>query len=176
MGIFDWLILLFIAFMIWRGWRQGFIGMVLHLVGVILVFFLIAHYFPLVKHGLMLKLHLGVILSTILSVILIVAMIAIIIQIIKMILERTLKLMHISFLNSAMGGIMGAMTGLIFIVVLSLLIEVIPSLSRPLQNSDKHKVYAAVTVVRGELYNAFKLKERLPVQTDTNDEDTQDKE
>ena len=164
MGILDWLMILFLVFLMWRGWKKGIIGMLLHLVGIILVFFLIAHYFPLVKEGLILKLHIGVILSTILAVVLIIAMIAIIVQIIKMILEKTLKLMHISFINSAMGAIIGFLTGLLMLVVLSILIEVIPSFSRTLDNGSKHRVYAAVRVVRGELYSAFKIKDKLPVK------------
>lgn len=161
MGIFDWLLIIMIAFSAYQGWRKGFIGMLLHLAGVIMVFFLIAHYFPVVKYGLMLKLHLGIVLSTILAVILIVAMIALIVQIIKMVLERTLKLMHISFLNSSMGALMGMLTGLLAIVVLSLLIDVVPYFRNQLANSEKHKVYAAVKVVRTEMYSAFRIKERL---------------
>jgi uncharacterized membrane protein required for colicin V production len=161
MGIFDWLILLLIAFFTWRGWSKGFIGMLLHLAGIVLVFFLVAHYFPVVKTGLMLKLHLGVILSTILAVIMIVAMIALIVQIIKMLLEKTLKLMHISFLNSSMGALMGFLTGLLVMVVLSIFIDIVPFVSKPLQNSEKHRVYAAVKVVRSEMYSAFKIKERV---------------
>ncbi len=166
MGIFDWLMLLFLVFLMWRGWRKGFVGMLLHLVGVILVYFLVAHYFPLVKAGLMDKVHMGTILATILAVVLIVAMIAIIVQIIKMILERTLKLMHISFINSAMGAILGFMTGLLMLVVLSILIDVMPFLSRPLENSSKHRVYSAVKVIRGEMYTAFELKHKIPADTD----------
>lgn len=167
MGIFDWLIILFLVYLMYRGWRKGFIGMLLQLVGVILVFLLIAHYFPLVKHGLMLKLHLGVLLSTIMAVILIVALIAIIVQIIKIILERTLKAMNMSFINSAIGAILGFMTGLLMLVVLSILIDVIPALSRPLENSYKHRVYSAVKVVRSEMYTAFKLKSKLSSDTDS---------
>jgi uncharacterized membrane protein required for colicin V production len=167
MGIFDWLILIFLAFLLFRGWRKGFIGMLLHLVGIILVFFLIAHYFPLVKHGLMLKLHLGAILSTILAVILIVAMIALIVQIIKMLLERAVKLMHISFINSSVGAMLGFLTGLVFLVILSMLIDLIPAVSRPLENSDKHRVYAAVRVVRLEMFNSFKLKNKITSLADS---------
>ena len=124
----------------------------------------------------MVKAHMGVILSTILAVILIVAMIAIIVQIIKLILERTLKLMHMSFLNSAIGGLLGSLTGIIFVVVLSLLIDVVPALSRPLQNNEKHKVYAAVKVIKGELYNAFKLEGKLPAKIVAPSEEPQDTE
>jgi membrane protein required for colicin V production len=162
MGIFDWLLLLFLVFVIWRGWRKGFIGMLLHLAGVILVFFLVAHYFPMVKQGLMLKLHLGNVLSTILAVILIVAMIALIVQIIRMLLEKAVKLMHISFLNSSMGALLGFLTGLLFIVVLSLLIELVPSFNRALANTERHRVYAAVRVVRSELFTAFKISYKAP--------------
>lgn len=161
MGIFDWLILIFLAFLMFRGWRKGFIGMLLHLVGIILVFFLVAHYFPLVKHGLMLKFHLGVILSTVLAVILIVALIALIVQIIKMLLERAVKLMHISFINSSIGALLGFLTGLVFLVVISILIDVIPFVSRPLENTDKHRVYGAVKVIKTEMFNACKLKDKL---------------
>jgi len=161
MGIFDWLLLLFLVFMMWRGWRKGIIGMLLHLAGVILVFFLIANYFPLVKQGLILKLHLGNALSTILAVVLIVAMIALIVQIIRLLLEKTLKLMHMSFFNSALGALFGFLTGLVFIIVLSILIEIVPSFERKLENADKHRVYAAVKVIRKELYTAFKIDERI---------------
>jgi uncharacterized membrane protein required for colicin V production len=158
MGIFDWLLILFLVLLMWRGWRKGFIGMLLHLAGVIMVFFLVAHYYPLVKDGLMLKLHLGSLLSMILAVILIVALIALIVQIIRLLLEKAVKIMHMSFLNSAMGALLGFLTGLIFIIVLSILIDFIPSFKKPLENTQKHRAYAAVKVVRGELYSALKMK------------------
>jgi len=167
MGIFDWLIILFLVFFIWRGWRKGIIGMVLHLVGVVLVFFLIAHYFPLVKQGLMQKLHLGAALSTILSIVLIVAVIALIVQIIRLLLEKAVKLMHMSFFNSSLGAVLGFMTGMLFIVIISILIELVPSFRRDLQNSDRHRVYAAVSVVRSELYTALKIRDRFSAIIDT---------
>lgn len=162
MGIFDWLILLFLVFLMWRGWSKGIISMLLHLAGVILAFFLIAHYYPLVKQGLILKLHLGEILSTILAVVLIVALIALIVQIIRLLLEKAVKLMHMSFFNSALGALFGFLTGLLFIVILSILIELVPSFKRNLQNTEKHRVYSAVTVVRSELYSALKIKHKIP--------------
>jgi uncharacterized membrane protein required for colicin V production len=167
MGIIDILILGFLIFLIWRGWRKGLISTLLHLAGVLLVFFLIAHYFPLVKQGLVLKLHLGSALSTILAVILIVAAIALIVQIIRLLLEKTLKLMHVSFINSALGALVGFLTGLLAVVVLSILIEVIPSVRRDLNNADRHRVYAAVKVVRGELYNALNIQERVATVKDS---------
>lgn len=161
MGILDWLILLFLAFVLWRGWRKGIIGMLLHLAGVILVFFLIAHYFPLVKYGLMLKLHLGNALSTILAVVLIVAMIALIVQIIRILLEKTVKLMHMSFFNSALGALFGFLAGLLLVVVLSILIELVPSFKQKLENADRHRVYAAVKVIRAELYSTFNIDKKI---------------
>ncbi len=161
MGILDWLILLFLAFVLWRGWRKGIIGMLLHLVGVILVFFLVAHYFTMVKYGLMTKLHLGSALSTILAVVLIVALIALIVQIIRLLLEKTVKLMHVSFFNSALGALLGFLTGLLLVVVLSILIELVPSFRQKLENADRHRVYAAVKVVRTELYSTFKIDRKI---------------
>jgi membrane protein required for colicin V production len=167
MGIFDWLIILFLVYLLWRGWRKGFIGMLLHLIGVILVFFLIAHYFPLVKHGIMVKLHWGALLSTIMAVVLIVAMIALIVQIIRLILERAVKAMNMSFLNSAIGALLGFLTGLFLLVVLSILIDVVPYVSKRLENNDKHRVYAAVKVVRTEIYSAFKMKDKIAAIEDS---------
>jgi membrane protein required for colicin V production len=161
MGILDWLILIILMFTLVWGWRKGIIAMVLQLAGVVLVFFLIAHYFPLVKHGLMVKLHLGSLLSSILGVILIVALIALIVQIIRLIMEKTMQMMHVSFLNSAIGALIGFLAGLILIVILSLLVELVPSFRRPLENSERHKVYAAVRVVRSEIYSAFKLQKKI---------------
>jgi uncharacterized membrane protein required for colicin V production len=152
---------------LWRGWRQGFIGMLLHLVGVFMVFFLIAHYFPMVKHGLMHRLQLGVGISTILSVILILVMIALIVQIIKMVLERTISMMHMSFINSAIGAMLGFMTGLLITVVISILIDTSPAMSQTLENSSKHRVYAGIKVIRGEMYSALKLKTKFPVPVDS---------
>ncbi len=162
MGIFDWLLIVLIAFFLWRGWRKGLLGMLLQLAGIVLIFLLLAHYFPLVKSGLAVKLGLGNILSAILAVILIVAMIALVVQIVKTLLNKTLKLLHVSFVNSLLGALLGGLTGLLFIVVLSLLIDLVPAFSRPLDKRENHKVYAAVKVVRSELYNAFRLK-RIPL-------------
>jgi membrane protein required for colicin V production len=168
MGIFDWILLLFLIFLLWRGWRKGFIGMLLHLAGVILVFFLIAHYYPAVKQGLIDKLHLGGLLATILAVVLIVALIALIVQIIRLLLEKAMKMMKISFLNSALGALLGFLTGLLFIIVVSLFIDFVPSWRKPLENPQKHRVYSAVKVVRGELYSALKMKQKaVPAPADT---------
>jgi len=166
MGILDWLILIILVFMLVWGWRKGIIAMLLQLAGVVLVFFLIAHYFPLVRNGLMVKLHLGSLLSSILGVVLIVALIALIVQIIRLIMEKTVQVMHVSFLNSAIGALVGFLTGLILIVVLSIMIELVPSFRHPLQNAERHRVYAAVRVVRSEMYSAFKLQKKI---ADTSD-------
>jgi len=161
MGIFDWLIIVFLVFLMWRGWRKGFIGMLLQLVGIILVFFLVSHYYPLVRQGLMVKLQAGYLTATILAVILIVALIALIVHIIRLILERTVKAMSLSFLNSSIGALLGFLCGVIFMVVLSTLIEIFPVFANKLENSTKHRVYAAVRVVRTEMYSALKLDKKL---------------
>ncbi len=161
MGILDILILLLLAVLIWHGWRKGLISMALKLAGTILVFFLLAHYFSLVRQGLVQKLHLGAALSTILAVILIVALIALIVQIIRLLLEKTLKLMHMSFINSALGALTGFLLGLLAVVTFSILIDAIPPFRNTLSNESRHRVYSAVRVVRSELYSAFKIKERI---------------
>jgi len=44
---------------------------------------------------------------------------------------------------------------------MGLMLDFVPSLSTPLKNGDKHRVYAGINVLKEELFDKFKLTERM---------------
>ena len=157
MGIFDWIILAFIVVSMWMGWRKGLIGMVVSFAGVILSFYLIGKYFPLVKNGLIIKFGWGNVIATISAVLLIVLLLIIIVTIVIWLLNKTLKILHLSSINKIMGTLLGFVNGLLVVIIVSVVIDYVPFISRNLQDSNKHRVYGSIEIVKKELFGVLKI-------------------
>lgn len=157
MGIFDWTILAFLLVFLVLGYRRGLIGMLINLAGFVLSFLLVSHYYPLVRQGLMIRLHLGSTLATILAVCLIIMSITVIVKLVIFFLDRTIKLMNLSFLNRSLGAIFGLFNGILCVVIISIVIDYIPLISNRLNDSSQHRVYAGVRVIKEDLVDNLKV-------------------
>jgi len=82
MGIIDWIILLFLLCFIVQGWRRGLAGMIIRGGGIVASFFLIGHFFPLVKTSLLANYKMGVVLATIIALLLIIVLMVVLIRLV----------------------------------------------------------------------------------------------
>lgn len=157
MGVIDWLILLILlAFTIW-GIRRGFVAMLVQLAGVVLTFFLISHYYPLVANQLMAKYSLSKVLASIASIVLIMVLIVVITKIVIWGMNRFLKLIRLSGLNRSIGAVIGFANGLLLVIILTVVLDYMPRLSNPLKDGGKHRVYTGVEQLKEDLFNKLKL-------------------
>ncbi|PKN77749.1 MAG: hypothetical protein CVU48_10565 [Candidatus Cloacimonetes bacterium HGW-Cloacimonetes-1] len=157
MGIFDWTILAFLLVFLVMGYRKGLVGMLINLAGFVLSFLLVSHYYPLVRQGLMIRLHVGSGFATFLSICLILLSITMIVKIVIYLLDKTISVLHLSFLNRSLGAIFGLVNALLCVIIISLIIDYIPVLSKPLGDSEKHRVYAGVCVIKEDLVDKLKI-------------------
>ncbi len=158
MGVFDWTILVFLVICIVYCLRMGLVGALVHLAAIIFSFFLVSHFYPAVRYGLMAKLNTQPLLANLASIILIVTIILVLVQLVIFALERILGYMHLSFINHALGGLFGFLGGLIIVVILSVMIDYFPGISAKLADAEKHRVYNGVLVIKEEVFNTLKLK------------------
>ena len=96
MGVIDWIILLGLLIAMFLGWRKGLVAAVIHLAAVIVGFFLIGHFYPLVANSLQNKFALSASLSTIISVILILLFFAVLVRFLISIFHLILKGVRLS--------------------------------------------------------------------------------
>lgn len=161
MGFIDWIILGFILVYIYLGWRKGLMAAIVQFCGFVLTFFLVGHYYPLVQRSLILKFHLSRGLSTVVSVMLIIVLVMVVLRIVIYILTQLLKALSLTTLNRSLGAVGGFANGLLIVIILMVMLDFIPSISRPLKDGDKHRVYAGVNVLKEDLFTKFKLTERM---------------
>jgi len=161
MGILDWLILALLMVFIYLGWRRGFVAAIVQFCGYILSFFLVGHYYPLVQRNLILRYHLAHWLATVFSVLLILVLIVVVVRIVVYILNRVLKAMKLSTLNKAGGATLGLINGLLIVIIFMVMLDFVPKVSTPLENSQKHRVYAGISVLKEELFSKLKLTQRV---------------
>ena len=161
MGIIDWLILGLLLVFTYLGWRRGLAAAVVQLCGYILTFFLEGHYYPLVQRSLILKYHLARPLATIISVLLIIVLIAVVVKVVVYVLNRVLSALRLSSINKGIGAFMGLLNGLLIVIILMVMLDFIPRVSAPLENSQRHRVYAGISVLKEELFSKLKLTQRM---------------
>jgi len=160
MGIIDWIILVFLVVCIVFGYRKGLLGTLVQMVGLAMSFVLIGHYYAAVRHGLMLKYALNPILANILAFILIVVLLLILFKLVIYLGNKLLKLMHLSFINQALGAVFGFVNGLLVLIILSIIIGFVPSLEKRLNDPSRHRVCSAVYVIKEDLIQKAGLKGR----------------
>jgi uncharacterized membrane protein required for colicin V production len=137
---------------------MGIVGALIHLAAIIFSFFLVSHFYPAVRYGLMAKLNTAPLLANIAAILLIIIVILVLVQLVIFAIERLLGYMHLSFLNHALGGLFGLVAGLVLVIILSVMIDYFPSISEKLADSEKHRVYSGVIVAKEEMFSTFKLK------------------
>ncbi|HRY83373.1 MAG TPA: CvpA family protein [Candidatus Cloacimonadota bacterium] len=161
MGIIDWIILVLFTVFLIIGLRRGFAGMVVQLLGYLATFILLGQYYPLLRNSLILKYKFDFTLSTIIAIILIIILIGVIARLVIFFLDRTLKLMRLSTMNKFFGALFGLFNALLIVMIFSVLLDFIPSLSKPLKDPAKHRVYYQIDQIKKETFNTFKLNQRL---------------
>jgi len=161
MGVIDWIILALLLVFTFLGWRRGFVAAIVQLCGYILTFFLVGHYYPLLQRSLLIRYHMARWMATVLSVLLIIVLIVVVVRIVIYVLNRLLDAMNLSALNKGIGTVLGFANGLLVVIILMVMLDFVPSLSTPLKNGDKHRVYAGINVLKEELFDKFKLTERM---------------
>ncbi len=160
MGIIDWLMLLVLLIFTIQGFRHGLVGTLLQIAGSIAAFFLVGHYYPLLRLSLVGKYHLNNTLATVISVLLILALIAVVVRIVIYLVNKALKALHLSTLNKLLGLVLGFANGLLILIVLTVALDFLPRFSTPLKDSSRHRVYAAVDTLKEEAFTKLKLKQR----------------
>ncbi len=161
MGILDWIILALLMVFIYLGWRRGLVAAIVQFCGYILSFFLVGHYYPLVQRNLILHYHLARWLATVISVLLILVLIVVVVRIVVYILNRVLKAMKLSTLNKAGGATLGLINGLLIVIIFMVMLDFVPKVSTPLENSQNHRVYAGINILKEELFSKLKLTQRV---------------
>lgn len=161
MGAIDWIILAVLMVFVYLGWRRGLVAAIVQLCGYILSFFLVGHYYPLVQRSLILRYHLAHWLARLFSVLLIIVLIVVVVRIVIYILNRVLKAIKLSTLNKAGGATLGLFNGLLIVIIFMVILDFIPKVSTPLENSQKHRVYAGISILKEELFTKLKLSQRV---------------
>lgn len=161
MGIIDWIILAALVIFTFWGWRKGLLANIIQLCGYILTFFLVGHYYPLVARSLIINFHFAKWLATVISVILIVVLIIVIARIVIYILNKFLKALRMSSLNRGLGAVLGAINGLLVVIIFMVVLDFMPKVSTPLKDGEKHRVYAGVNLMKEEIFTKLNLSERM---------------
>ncbi|MDD3535051.1 MAG: CvpA family protein [Candidatus Cloacimonetes bacterium] len=161
MGVIDWIIVIFLLVFIVIGIRRGLAGALIQLAGFILSFFLVGHYYPLLANQLMLKYGIMKLWATIFAVIMILILITVVIRFVTWAINRFIKSLRLSNLNRFLGALFGLLNGLLLVIIFSIVMDYMPNLSTPLKDGRKHRVYAAVDVLKNDLFDTLKLQSRL---------------
>ncbi len=150
MGMIDWLITIFLVFAVWHGLRRGLVGMLLNLAGIVAVFFLVGHFFSLVKSALINKFGFNEIMAWVVGLLLFFVFVYLISRIVRSLVERTMLIWNLSFFNRILGGFLGLLCGLGIVIVFTLIIDYIPSARDKLKDPVQHRVYSAIEVIKQE--------------------------
>ena len=68
--------------------------------------------------------------------------------------------MHLSFPNKLLGMIFGFANGLLIVIVFMVALDYFPSVTIPLKDGSKHRVYAAVDTFKEDIFTQLKFSER----------------
>lgn len=159
MGIIDWVILAMLLAVAVMGFRRGFIGAVLQIIGTLAVFFLVAHFYPLLRNSLVLNYGMNNVLATILAVVLIAILLLAVLRLLIYLLNKLIKALNLSFFNKLLGLAFGLLNGLLAIMVVMLILDYTPSVSTALKDPEKHSVYVGIDTLKEELVERLNLNE-----------------
>ncbi len=161
MGIIDWIILAFLLFFTFNGYRRGLAGAIIQLAGFVLAFFLIGHYYPLLANQLMLKYAMSKGLATVIAVILILILLVVITRFVIWAIDRFIKALKLSGMNRFLGAVLGLVNGLICVIIITVALDYLPKVSTPLKDGEKHRVYAGIEVLKEDLFDKLQLENRV---------------
>ncbi|MCB5262219.1 MAG: CvpA family protein [Candidatus Cloacimonetes bacterium] len=158
MGVIDWTIIAFLLVLTYFGLKCGLVGAIVQFAGVILNFFLIGHYYPLLANRLVLKFGLSKTLSVMISVVLILVLVVVVTRFVIWILNRFIKVLNLGWMNRLLGAILGLLNGLILVIVFTLVMDYMPKAAKALNNPDKHRVYVGMNTLKDDAISHIKLK------------------
>jgi membrane protein required for colicin V production len=161
MGIIDWIILAFLLFFTFNGYRRGLAGAIIQLAGFVLAFFLIGHYYPLLANQLMLKYAMSKGLATVIAVILILILLVVITRFVIWAIDRFIKALKLSGMNRFLGAVLGLVNGLICVIIITVALDYLPKVSTPMKDGEKHRVYAGIEVWKEDLFDKLQLENRM---------------
>ena len=161
MGIIDWIILAFLLFFTFNGYRRGLAGAIIQLAGFVLAFFLIGHYYPLLANQLMLKYAMSKGLATVIAVFLILILLVVITRFVIWAIDRFIKALKLSGMNRFLGAVLGLVNGLICVIIITVALDYLPKVSTPLKDGEKHRVYAGIEVLKEDLFDKLQLENRV---------------
>jgi membrane protein required for colicin V production len=160
MGLVDWIILAILLVSMFAGLRKGFLGGVIQIAGMVATFFLFGHFYPLIRNALVTKYDMSPVLSAIFAIVIIFISMAAVVGLLVYFTNRVVKAMKAGFMNKLMGMVLGAVNGLLVVIVLMVLIDYFPKTAQPLKDPVKHKVYSAVDTLKEDAFKKLNLTER----------------
>lgn len=161
MGVIDWIILAFLLFFTFNGFRRGLAGAIIQLAGFVLAFFLIGHYYPLLANQMMLKYSMSKGMATVIAVILILCLLVVITRFVIWAIDRFIKVLKLSGMNRFLGAVLGLGNGLICVIILTVVLDYMPKVSTPLRDGEEHRVYAGIEVLKEDLFDKLQLENRM---------------
>lgn len=159
MGIIDWIILIILLLFAVQGLRKGLVAGLIKIGGMIAFFFLIGHFYPLVRNSLLASYHLNRTVATAIAWILILVLLVVVVRLVIWLLDKLLKSVMHSPINKFFGLLLGFLNGLLLIIVFTILVDYVPVLAKPLKNPANHRVYAAVDMLKVDLVSTLKMKQ-----------------
>lgn len=117
---------IFLLIAILLGLKKGFVASVISLAALIISIIIVSQLSPVIVFFLVTKFNLSEILSVIISYLVVFIFIAIIAKFLIKILHKIIKKLKISFLNRALGAVLGFCNGLIILIIIVLLINLTP--------------------------------------------------
>jgi uncharacterized membrane protein required for colicin V production len=70
-------------------------------------------------------------------------------------------MLKLSFMNRLVGGIFGLINALLIVMIVTVVLDYIPKVSKPLKDKNRHVIYATVDQVKLEFLNTFSLKQHI---------------
>jgi len=124
--IFDWILLVLLLIFVINGFRKGFLGSVIQLLGIVLIFTVIGKFMPYIESVIINKYEFSPSIAHIASYMTLIIMSIIIIKFIIWLSNKVLSYFNLNVPNRIFGGVFGILTGLGFLLLFVSLINLIP--------------------------------------------------
>ena len=151
MNLLDIVIILFVLFSIFQGYRRGILATLFKWAGLVLAIILIGRFSPLVTVGITHKLHLGSFLAAIIAYILIFVLVYLLARLLTFISEMFLKAVKLNTINRILGGVMGLVNSLLVLMILLLILDLLPFTQNLQKKVNQAKMVSATRVLMEDL-------------------------
>lgn len=141
---FDWIMGIILLVFLISGIKNGLIGSIINLVGIVVAFIIIGKLIPVVESYLILNFGLNQLIAHIVSYIILILAFAIVIKLVIWLMNSMLKLLRLSILNRILGAVFGLFAGFFFLILLVSVINVLPTEKISDKLNDNSRYYANV--------------------------------